>query len=175
MSNSKLSPNSVAFTAMAVEYCHTLENVLDFEKEEFVQRMLKLLPRIYISATDIAELPFEENFFAESYLDETTYNVVKDNIARLLADDDIYLEVFIEDMKYSDTPLSASIAENLADIYQPLYNLVAGVKDATNEAANEVIANCKADFDSYWGQTLCNVLRALHSLRFNPDINNFYK
>ena len=79
----------------------------------------------------------------------------------------------MDDMKYSDTPLSSSISENLADIYQALYNLVAGVKDATTEAANEVIANCKADFETYWGQTLCNVLRALHSLRFNPDKINY--
>ena len=79
----------------------------------------------------------------------------------------------MDDMKYSDIPLSASISENLADIYQALYNLAAGVKDATNEAANEVIANCKADFETYWGQTLCNVLRALHSLRFNPDKINY--
>ena len=98
---------------------------------------------------------------------------MKEDIARLLAEDDIYLEVFMDDMKYSDTPLSASISENLADIYQALYNLAAGVKDATNEAANEVIANCKADFETYWGQTLCNVLRALHSLRFNPDKINY--
>lgn len=173
MSNNKLSPNSVAFTAMSVEYCHALENVLDFEREDFIAKMLKLLPRIYMSATDITENQFEENYYAEGYLDEETYNAVKDNIARLLAEDDIYLEVFMDDMKYSDTPLSASISENLADIYQALYNLVAGVKDATNEVANEVIANCKADFEAYWGQTLCNVLRALHSLRFNPDKNNY--
>ena len=46
MSNSKLSPNSVAFIAMSVEYCHALENVLDFEREDFIAKMLKLLPRI---------------------------------------------------------------------------------------------------------------------------------
>ena len=173
MSNSKWSPNSVAFIAMSVEYCHALENVLDFEREDFIAKMLKLLPRIYMSATDIAENQFEENYYAESYLEEESYDAVKENIARLLAEDDIYLEVFMDDMKYSDTPLSASISENLADIYQALYNLAAGVKDATNEAANEVIANCKADFETYWGQTLCNVLRALHSLRFNPDKINY--
>ena len=76
MSNSKLSPNSVAFIAMSVEYCHALENVLDFEKEDFIAKMLKLLPRIYMSATDIAENQFEENYYAVSYLEEESYDAV---------------------------------------------------------------------------------------------------
>lgn len=170
--NNTLSPNSLAFIAMSNEYCHTLENIFDFEKEELVAKMLKMLPRIYISASDITANQFEENYFADGYLDEESYNVVKDNVSRMLGEDDVYLEVFMDDMKYSDTPLGTSISENLADIYQALYNLVAGVKDATTEAANELLANCKADFETYWGQTLCNVLRALHSLRYTTD-NNF--
>lgn len=170
--NNTLSPNSLAFIAMSNEYCHTLENIFDFEKEELVAKMLKMLPRIYISASDITANQFEENYFADGYLDEESYNVVKDNVSRMLGEDDVYLEVFMDDMKYSDTPLGTSISENLADIYQALYNLVAGVKDATTEAANELLANCKADFETYWGQTLCNVLRALHSLRYTND-NNF--
>lgn len=170
--NNTLSPNSLAFIAMSNEYCHTLENIFDFEKEELVAKMLKMLPRIYISASDITANQFEENYFADGYLDEESYNVVKDNVSRMLGEDDVYLEVFMDDMKYSDTPLGTSISENLADIYQALYNLVAGVKDATTEAANELLANCKADFETYWGQTLCNVLRALHSLRYSTD-NNF--
>ena len=46
-------------------------------------------------------------------------------------------------------------------------------KKPISETGVKVIANCKADFEVYWGQTLCNVLRALHSLRFNPDKNNY--
>lgn len=173
MSENTLSPNSLAFIALSNEYCHTLENIFDFERDEFIAKMLKILPRIYIAASDININQFEENFFAESYLDEESYNAVKNNVCRLLEDDDVYLEVFMEDMKYSDTPLGSSISENLADIYQPLFNLVAGVKDATIEATNELLADCKADFETYWGQTLCNVLRALHSLRFGMNNRNY--
>ena len=41
-----------------------------------------------------------------------------------MAEEDIYLEVFLEDMKYSDTPISASVSENLADLYQEFFNLI---------------------------------------------------
>ena len=86
-----------------------------------------------------------------------------------MAEDDVFLETFEEDMKYSDTPVSATISEDLADIYQELYNLVASVRDVDNEAIRSILITCKEDFATFWGQTLCNVLRALHSAFYNHD------
>ncbi len=161
-----LTPNSLAFIALANEYCHALENVFEYEESRaFIAEMLKLLPRIYISASDIKP-DDDSDSFIDSFLDENDYDTVRDNVGRIIGEDDTYLEVFIDDMKYSDTPISTNISENLADIYQPLYNFVATVKDATDETINEAINAVKSEFDTYWGQTLCNVLRALHSIYY---------
>ena len=161
-----LTPNSLAFIALANEYCHALENVFEYEESRaFIAEMLKLLPRIYISASDIKP-DDDSNSFIDSFLDENDYDTVRGNVGRIIGEDDTYLEVFIDDMKYSDTPISTNISENLADIYQPLYNFVATVKDATDETINEAINAVKSEFDTYWGQTLCNVLRALHSIYY---------
>lgn len=164
---SNLSPNSLAFIALANEYCHAVENVFEYEHEEFVAMMLKLLPRIYIAASDIKAQQTDDDLYIDSVLDEISYDNIRNNISRIIGENDVYLEVFIEDMKYSDTPISSTVSENLADIYQSLYNFVASVKDSANEAANGYIYLCKSDFDTYWGQTLCNVLRALHSIYYN--------
>lgn len=161
-----LTPNSLAFIALANEYCHALENVFEYEESRaFIAEMLKLLPRIYISASDIKP-DDDSDSFIDSFLDENDYDTVRGNVGRIIGEDDTYLEVFIDDMKYSDTPISTNISENLADIYQPLYNFVATVKDATDETINEAINAVKSEFDTYWGQTLCNVLRALHLIYY---------
>lgn len=161
-----LTPNSLAFIALANEYCHALENAFEYEESRaFIAEMLKLLPRIYISASDIKP-DDDSDSFIDSFLDENDYDTVRGNVGRIIGEDDTYLEVFIDDMKYSDTPISTNISENLADIYQPLYNFVATVKDATDETINEAINAVKSEFDTYWGQTLCNVLRALHSIYY---------
>lgn len=161
-----LTPNSLAFIALANEYCHALENVFEYEESRaFIAEMLKLLPRIYISASDIKP-DDDSDSFIDSFLDENDYDTVRGNVGRIIGEDDTYLEVFIDDMKYSDTPISTNISENLADIYQPLYNFVTTVKDATDETINEAINAVKSEFDTYWGQTLCNVLRALHSIYY---------
>ena len=83
-----------------------------------------------------------------------------------LLQEDIYLEVFMEDMKYSDTPISASVSENLADLYQEFFNLIHSIQDALTETQHEMLCQCKINFVNYWGQTLCNVLRALNAIYY---------
>ena len=169
MENSKLAHNSLAFIALSNEFCSAIENAMEFEKEDFVAKMLKMLPRIYMTVTDIDIEESNEDYYALPYLDESVYDNLRSQLAALMGEDDVFLETFEEDMKYSDAPVSATISEDLADIYQQLYNFVASVRDVDTEAINSIIITCKEDFASYWGQTLCNVLRALHSVFYNKQ------
>lgn len=170
MNENILSRNSLSLIAMANEYCHEIESVLDKEREEFVTTMLKLLPRIYIVISDVVEKDEnEELVYIDSYLYEDAYNNVRENIYRLLGEDDVYLEVFEEDMKYSDTPIATTVSENLADIYQELYNFVMTLQNVPTEVAPDLIYALKDTFKSYCGQTLVNVMRALHSLKYNES------
>lgn len=171
----KLSPNDIAFVALAVEYCNRLDNAFNETRTAFISSMLKLLPRLYISATDIQLDIAYSDYEIDPALDEDTYNAVRDNLQQMLEPDDVYLEVFVADMKYSDTPIAVTISENLADIYQEMFNIVASVKDKPTFEQRELIGICKNNFKEYWGQTLCNVLRALHNVNFAPadNYNNY--
>lgn len=164
----KLSPNSISFIGLSNEYCKLLENAREVDREEFINSMTKLLPRLYITATDLTvdEAP---DMYIESHLDEDYYENIRHYIEMLMGPDDIYLEVFEEDMKYSDTPIAASIAESLADIFQDLFNFISSIKESPADVANQIIAICKENFENYWGQTLCNVLRALNNLKYKKD------
>lgn len=164
-----LSPNSLAFIALCNEFCFAVENVGDTAPADFVANMVRLLPRIYISASDLkpSMLLSEEEAYIESYLDEDYYESVCRQIEMLLGPDDVYLEVFEEDMKYSDTPIGMSVAEGIADIFQVLYNFIVMVKDAPEEAVNAALVAVKDDFDSYWSQRVCNLMRPLNHLRFS--------
>ena len=164
MENDKLSPSCLAFIALTNEYCELVENCADHGCEGFVESMIKLLPRIYITVIDIEQgLDYFDAIITPA-LEETTYDMVKSSLASLMGEVDVYLEVFKEDMKYSDTPIADSISENLADLYQEFYNLVASLRDLNTEEQRQILGICKENFVEYWGQTLCNVMRALHSL-----------
>lgn len=170
MEENILSRNSLSLIAMANEYCHDIESTLEKDREEFVTAMLKLLPRIYIVITDVEDKEDNNELdYIDSYLYEDTYNNVRENVYRLMGEDDVYLEVFEEDMKYSDTPIATTISENLADIYQELYNFLMTLQNVPTEVATNLIYVLKDNFKSYWGQTLVNVMRALHSLKYNES------
>lgn len=159
----------IAVTALCAEYCRALESCRDFEPDEFVGRMLNLLPRLYLAFTDV--MPgenggLEEDEYFESYVDEDFYDSIRRNVEVLLGPDDTFLETFEENMKYSDTPIAASVSECLADIFQPLFNFISIVKDTEGEKLDAAYRECHENFESYWAQTLCNVLRALNSLKY---------
>lgn len=168
----ELNTNSLAFIGLCNEYCLAVENARETTLKDFVASMLRLLPRIYISATDLSiSRPIDEDDepYLDSYLDEDYYESIRREIETMLGADDVYLEVFEEDMKYSDTPIGASVAEGICDIFQVLYNFITMVRDAPSETIDMALVAVKDDFDSYWSQKLCNLLRPLNHLRYSKS------
>lgn len=167
METTELSRNTLSFLGLAAEYCGALETALQMDKEEFTALMLRLLPRLYITMSDVEPQPaLEEAEPLASYLEPEQYDSIRNGVARLMGEDDTFLETFEEDMKYSDTPIAATISESLADIYQPLLDCALAVRDTGAELADQAVAECRESFAEYWAQTLCNVLRALNALHY---------
>ncbi len=169
MTEDNIRRRLMTVTAYAADYCAACERAGDMERDEFVDRMLDLLPRIYweffdITTEDVVTLG-ETDYFS-TYVDEDYYDSIRRHMEALLGADDVFLETFEEDMKYSDTPIAASIAESLADIFQPLFDFISVVKDTDGDKITEAYLQCKEDFESYWSQTLCNVLRALNHIKY---------
>ena len=172
MEEYKLNNRLMDITALAANYCRTVEEVTDFTQKEFVTEMLSLLPRLYLDFSD-QELDLGENDeYFSTYVDEDHYDSVSRGIEALLGEHDVFLETFEEDMKYSDTPVAASVSESLADIFQALYNFISIVKDTEGERITGAYMECRENFVSYWSQTLCNVMRALNHLRYNTELDD---
>lgn len=174
MEEKNIAPNTIAFMALCQEYCATLENTAQQqsdERQELVDRLLHLLPRLYMCATDMGmtESAFSGTFFIDSALDEDYYDTIRRAVETVMGEDDTYLEVFHEDMKYSDTPIAASIAEGCADLFQVFYNYLEAVRDSTEEVVHEASASMYDDFMGYWSTQLCNLLRALNYIRYQAD------
>lgn len=166
--NGQLSNNSLAFIALCNEYCAAVENAADYDAAGLTDEMLRLLPRIYISATDIkADFMTGEGGYIAPSLDEDTYDRLRATMSAVMGEDDTFLEVFVEDMKYSDTPIASSVSESLADLFQVFYDFLETCREAPNDLINEALAGVRESFADYWSQTLVNVLRALNALKFN--------
>lgn len=127
--------------------------------------MLRLLPRLYITASDLSVEAMADGYLDHA-LSEEQYEEIRQKISAVMGKDDTFLEVFEEDMKYSDTPIAVSVSELLADLFQAFYDLLETVRDATDEVVQMALSAAKDDFADYWSQTLCNVLRPLNNVYY---------
>ena len=82
----QLSPNSLAFVALCNEYCAAIENASQSDPQAFIAEMVRLLPRIYITASDLKPAPSldEESPYIDSYLDEYHYESLRSAIEGML-------------------------------------------------------------------------------------------
>lgn len=159
--------NVVEFVTVAAEFCKFLEQAEAMKRSTFVDTSLKILPLLYLKAVMLPEIEMIGEQEPETYVTEETYEVLRINLAGILAEKDDYLDVFIQDMVYSDQPIKKNISEDLADIYQAVKDFIFVFQLGLNETMHDSLAICREQFKEYWGQTLVNTLRALHDVMYN--------
>ena len=156
----------IEFVTVAAEFCKYLEQAEGKQRTTFVDTTLKILPLLYLKATLLPPCETLGEDLPEHYVTEETYEVLRMTLAGILAEKDAYLDVFMEDMKYSDQPITRYISEDLADIYQDIKDFIFVFQLGLNETMHDALAICQENFRLYWGQKLVNTLRALHEARY---------
>ncbi|MEA4918604.1 DUF5063 domain-containing protein [Proteiniphilum sp.] len=155
----------IDFVTIAVEICVFLEKNEPTPREGWVDRILKMLPLLYVKALLLPETVTTEEELPATFVREEDYARVANGVSEVMGEEDVYLDVFVEEMKYSDTPVSLYISENIADIYQDIRNFVSVYQFGLIGQMNDALYQCKENFRLYWGQKLVNVLRPLHTLK----------
>lgn len=158
--------NVIEFVTVAAEFCKFIEQAEGSKRTEFVDTTLKLLPLLYLKASMLPPCEMMGEEAPETFVTEETYEIVRMNLAAILAERDDYLDVFVSDMKYSDQPITRYISEDLADIYQDIRDFIFVFRLGLNETMNDSLAICQENFRLYWGQKLVNTLRALHEVKY---------
>lgn len=151
------------FVTVATEYCKYVEQCSQTETNDFCRVMRGLLPMIYLKATLLEEVP-ETAGWNEKRVTEEDYNYIRSQVATILGSNDDFLDVFVEDFKYSEHPVLCTISENLADIYQQLRELVEAFREGYEDAMEVALFETIDEFHIQWGQKLLNALRALHDI-----------
>ena len=164
--------NTLEFVTVTLEFCALMEAASKHTLFSFSDKAIKILPLLYLKATLLpaTEEPDEE-YDIEHFITENTYEAIRYRTEELFGEYDSYLDTFHPDMEYSDTPVAATISENLADIYQDLGDFAALFRQENEEVMTQALRVCEENFHVHWGQKLLNALRALHVVRFNEDIS----
>ena len=160
--------NVIEFVTVAAEFCAFLERAESMKRSTFVDTTLKILPLLYLKASMLPKCEMIGDESPETYVTEEIYEVLRINLASILAEKDDYLEVFLPDMAYSDEPIKKNISEDLADIYQDIKDFIFVFQLELNETMNDSLAICQENFGLLWGQKLVNTMRALHDVKYSP-------
>ncbi len=122
------SKEVIEFVAVAKEFCDFIETAPQIPLQDFIQRLQKFIPLIYLKGALLPQTEPEEEGLVEDVVTEEQYNYLYGELHRLLGEYDEYLEVFDDNMQYSEVPMVHSIAEKTCDIYQDLKNFISSFR-----------------------------------------------
>lgn len=166
------SSTVIDFVTVGVEFCSLLENEKPMKRNEWMDTALKILPLLYVKASLLPATVEMNDQPPHTFVKEEDYNRIVYNVSSIMGEEDVYLDVYKEEMKYSDRPISSFISEDIADIYQDIRNLVSVYQFELEDQMNDALLICSQNFKTYWGQKLVNVIRPLHALLYKENDDN---
>ncbi len=161
------SKNTIELVTVANEYCRFIEGVSKEPARDFLAKVQKILPLLYLKVSVVQPFESDQEFALEKFVSEVDYNFLQQKIMNLLGEHDDYKEVFDDDMQFSEQALTASVSEDLADIYQDLKDFIMSYQIGDELIMQEALWECLNNFRTFWGQKLVNCLRAVHELVYS--------
>lgn len=158
------SKNVVEFVTVAGEFCGMIEKVRQIPVKQNMQNFQKVLPLLYLKAALLPQTGKVLEEELEKYVSEPDYSVLLQKWLEALGEYDSYYEVFDPDIHFSEEVITASVSENLLDIYQDLKDFITAYSLGDEAIMNDALYECVYHFHDFWGQRLVNVLRAVHKM-----------
>lgn len=163
------SRNVVEFVAVANEFCKYAERGAELKGEELLKILQRILPLMYIKASLLPQLEpvFEDG--NEKFVREEDWIRIHETLKEKFGSADEYLEVFDDKIKDIEGPVTSSISENMADIYQDIKDFLLLYQTGTDEVMNDAVWECRLNFENFWGQKLLNAMRAIHKFIYSGE------
>jgi hypothetical protein len=163
------SRNVIEFVAVANEFCKYCEHASELKGDELLKILQRILPLMYLKASLLPQLnPYFEDG-NEKFVTESDWTGIQEALKEKFGTADDFLEVFDERMSDSEGPVTASISENMADIYQDMKDFLLLYQTGTVEVMNDAVWECRMNFENFWGQKLVNSMRAVHKFIYSGE------
>jgi len=165
------SQNVIEFLTVATDFCNFMDGLKEFGRKEFIDRSLKTLPLLYLKASLLPNIQTDDLLDIEKFVAQEEWQFVNNKVEEILLDMNSYMEINDPLNTETNEPAIATISENFADIYQDMKDFISLYGMGTYEIMGDAIAECKNNFENFWGQSLTNALKAIRV----GKLNNFIK
>lgn len=156
----------VEFVTVGAEYCAFLEQSEGRDKQEFIDKLLKLLPLLYVKASLLPKVEGNEFFGVETFVTEADYDWLRAVLTTVMGEDDAFEDLIYDEQMQTDDTRWKSVAEELADIYQPVRDFVETFRMGVEDNIAEALWALNDSFELSWGTNLVDVLRRLHRIKY---------
>jgi len=155
------------------EYCLYMETAEARDKEEILQYMQRLLPLIYLKASLLPVIQPGDEDAIEHFVTEEQWENLFNTLNVKFGDNDVYYFIDLNEKSHSD-PVKASLAENLADIFQDLKDFLLLYQKPYRSSQENAVKECKYLFETRFGYRLVNSLSAIHYILYPVQIPDDY-
>lgn len=163
------------FVRMSAEFCRSMEQCTGTDCAQFMETMRAMLAALYLRAALIGNIPTNVSDEDVRRIGESDYEFVRQSVARLLGENDAYLDIPTNDNGWTiaDGPVAHWISEDLADIYQALRELAEAFRLGAEEPMANVLSEVVMGFGNDWGPKVLSALRALHSASITNESSDY--
>ncbi len=157
----------VEFVAVAKEFCIFLTNVENLSTKEFIEKLQKFIPLLYLKGSMLPSIESFNDDECEDFVTEDEYNALYAQVKAKMGENDDYLEIFDPTDGYMDEPAVRTISEKVSDIYQDIKNFVQAYRSGVESVMSEALWVLNNNFELYWGRACVDVLRAVHTAKYS--------
>ena len=166
------SKNAIEFITVAGEYVKFIENAKKMRQKDFVTKIQKILPLVYLKASLIPDYESDLDGSLEKFVTEVEYQYAANSVSSVLGINDERVNVPTQETLEDDGMEAVAISECLADIYQDLKDLTSLYQIGNNEAMSEALWECRYNFENYWGIRLLAALSGIHLLAYTGNLTD---
>lgn len=164
----------IPFVAAAAGYCALVEpqSTPGWTRETLAECRARLA-EVYAQGIALRRTDFLPPDDPEQHIRQEDYDAVRSRLEKTFGEYDRFLTTQVEEMKYSDVPVSVSTSELLADLYQALGDTVWAFRGKDEPQMILALEEIRDQLQHELGALLLIVLKQLHDLLLHPDFEPY--
>jgi len=161
-----MSKPVIEMITVANEYCLFFEKAAQYKRQDILSYFHKVAPLLYLKGATLPAIEVSDSGAAERFVTEEQWESIFKALREQFQEIDVY---HIHD--HNQDSAEASLADNMADIYQDMKDFVMLYQKNTAPARQNAVAQLRNLFGWHWGPVAISALGAVHQVLFRDAIN----
>lgn len=167
--NSNIEKNIAELFTVSVEFCAFINKAGKFNRTTFIDKSIKLMSLLYLKASVIDFVEYDDNSYVEKCVTEDEYNRIHALLSEKIGSFETYFDIIDGTGFDTGESVNVSVTECITDIYQDIMNFVYLYRDFVDDDKFVAVAECLQNFKSFWGIRLLRVMAELHNIRYSTS------